>query len=271
MGRHGVVPVAHADSVPVIHGGVHQGVAHEGGGNVPHRNVGALSHLVVAVGAQGGHRGEGRHHAAGVVHGVAQFHGRPVGVAGQVAQSTQGSEHGRVSGVARLGAGLPVGRQGHHDDVGLDLAELRVAQAEAVHHAGPEVLQHHVGDAHQVVGQFQGPRLLEVEGDGALAGVDLLKGRRGFAVHGVRPPRDVQSRGRLDLDHIGAQRGQDHAGKGTRGVHGKIGDANAGERSGCVGHGHRLSATRPPSRSGISPGTPAAARAGDRGWFGPPR
>ena len=271
MGGHGVVPVAQPGGVPVVHSGIHQGMAHECGGDIPHRDVGALPHLVVAVGTQSGNCRESRHHAAGVVHGVAQLDGRAVGIAGKVAQPAQGGEHGRVAGVARLRSGLPVGRQGHHDDVRFDLAQLWISQAQTVHHAGAEVLEDDVGDAHQVVGQLQRPRLLEVEGNGAFAGVHLLKGRWGLAVHGMGPPRDVQARRRLDLDDVGAQGGQDHAGEGAGGVDGKVSDANAGEGSGCVGHGHRLSATLSPNRSGIFPGTPATARAAGRGWSGRPR
>ena len=214
-------------SVALVHGGVHEGVAHEGGGDVADCNVGALADLVVAMGAEGSNGREGRHHAAGVIHGVAEFDGRAVGVTREVAEAAEGGEHGGIAGVTRFGAGLSVGGQGHHDDVGLDFAELGVAEAEAIHNAGAEVFQHHVGDAHEVVGEFQGAGFLEVEGNGTLAGVDLLEGRRGFAVHGVGPAGNVEAGRRLDLDDVCAQGRKDHASEGTGGMDGEVGDADA--------------------------------------------
>ena len=221
--------------------------------------------------AQGGDGGEGSHHAARVIHGVAQFYRRAVRVSGHVSEAPQGGEHGSVAGIPRFWPRLSVGGQRHHDNVGFDLTQLRISQPQTIHHAGTKILQHDIGDANQVVGKFQRPRFLEIERNRTLAGVDLLEGRRRFAVHGMGPPRNVQARRRFHLDDVGAQRRQDHTGEGAGGVNRKVGDANTGEGSGLVWHNHHPDIIYLPRRSDTAPDTPATTSVASPGCSGQPR
>ena len=68
-----------------------------------------LPKLCPPFGAEGGHRGEGEQHAAGVIHAVAQFNRGAVGITREVAQTADGSEQGGVASVIVLRSTLAVG------------------------------------------------------------------------------------------------------------------------------------------------------------------
>ena len=74
------------------------------------------------------------------------------------------------------------------------------AEAEAVHDAGAEVLDEHVGLADEATGDLEVVRLLEVEDDAALAALE----------DGVGLVAPARSAGRVDADDLGALVGEHH-------------------------------------------------------------
>ena len=99
------------------------------------------------------------------------------------------------------------------DEPGVLLAQALVADAEPVHHAGAEALEQHVGLAHEPQ-QHLAPGLgLEVDADRALVAVEREEERRAGARLGAlvarRRPAHVVAQPRvLDLEHVGAEVGQ---------------------------------------------------------------
>jgi hypothetical protein len=96
-----------------------------------------------------------------------------------------------------------------------------VAQAEAVHRAGLEVLGHDVEVGDQVEEQRAAGRVLEVEPDAALA--EVVAQERGAdppavgVEHvGERPPACLAGRRVLDLHHVRTQAGQELRAVGQR-------------------------------------------------------
>ena len=122
------------------------------------------------------------------------------------------------------------------DDVMLDLPERRIAQAEPVHDAGPEILHHHVGGGDEPAERRLAPlRALEIDGDRALAGV-LRQERRAHADPieigiGAELTREIARARHLDLDHVGAELGELIAAEGAGEHVGEIEDARAGQKS----------------------------------------
>ena len=117
----------------------------------------------------------------------------------------------------------------------VDLRQRLVTEAELVEHADAEVLHDHVGVADQFAQRVPVGLLLEVEHDAALRAVDagevaavVMLGvalRERAAVAG-----EVALR-RFDLDHVGAEVGEQHRAEraGQRG--GEVDDADVGERT----------------------------------------
>ena len=131
----------------------------------------------------------------------------------------------RLHGLGETGAVTPravepEGGHAHHDQArGCALVQRGEVQAELVHDPGGEVLDQHVSGVGQAPEQRRGPRRTQIEGDvafGQVGGVEdgapfppRLVGRALDAAqsHLVGPGR------RLDLDHLGAQGGQDVGGR----------------------------------------------------------
>jgi hypothetical protein len=117
------------------------------------------------------------------------------------------------------------------DQLRIALAQLRLAEAEALGRAGPPVLHEHVGAIHEREQGLAAARLLEVEHDAALAAVRVhVEARAPAAPVGADPHRVADPR-RLDLHHLGALIREDHAGEGARQDLRDVDDANACERS----------------------------------------
>ena len=101
------------------------------------------------------------------------------------------------------------GRRGV-DDVGPDRLDLLVAEAQALHRAGPKVLHQHVGALEQAQDHRLAVRVLEVDGDPALVAVGR-KVEGGEPVDkglGAGPVALEGAARRLDLDHVGAHVGE---------------------------------------------------------------
>ena len=92
---------------------------------------------------------------------------------------------------------------------GLSGRERLVAEAEAIHHAGAEILDDDVGGGDQALERGAALRALEIERDRALAGV--LGEERDAHVAlvelgiGAELAREIAGARHLDLDHVGAE------------------------------------------------------------------
>ena len=123
------------------------------------------------------------------------------------------------------GAGQTVGRDRRHDQIGPRL-DRRLP----------------VGDQDRGVAEQRGEGLavavvVQVEDDPALAGVAVQEQRRGFRVAAGCSSRAVAGR-RLDLDHVGAEVGEQLAAVRAGDAFGQLDDTEAGERRGgrrCFG------------------------------------
>ena len=118
-------------------------------------------------------------------------------------------DHPGVRRTVTLRALLPEPRDRQHHEAWVDLHEVVVGEAEAGHDAGPEVLGDDVGPGGEPPHHVPALRRRQVDRDRALAGVLLAE------VRALRPlpelPRHVALR-RLDLDHVGAEVGEQPAG-----------------------------------------------------------
>ena len=109
-----------------------------------------------------------------------------------------------------------------------------MAEAEPLHHAGPEILQHDVGREAQGARRREICGVLQVEDDRALVAIDrsevlgVARRLRGGRRAGERRPlAHPVALGRLDLDHVGAQVGEQHPAERAGGDLAELDDADA--------------------------------------------
>ena len=175
---------------------------------------------------------------------------------------------------ARVRAVLAVARDRAVDEARVLLAQPLVAHAEPVHHAGPERLEQHVVLAHQPQQHLAAALLLEVQPDRALAAVEREEQRRlrrvvGALVVGRRPADVVAHAGVLDLEHVGAEVGEQQRAEAARQQPGEVEDLDVRERAHAVDPSRACRAARAPRRrsprAGRRPRPSAApARSGRR-------
>ncbi len=91
-------------------------------------------------------------------------------------------------------------------------------------------MQPHVGVGHARLQPLNRLRVLKVQRYAVLAMVDRTKGRAGFANEGRPTSVRVLVFGALDIQHLGAERGQGLASKGSRQVLASFYHANARQR-----------------------------------------
>jgi hypothetical protein len=89
-----------------------------------------------------------------------------------VEQAGRGEVIQVVTGEVGPGAGLAVAGDGAVDDARIDRPHRLVADAELVHHAGPEALENHVGIARQAQENLDARRLLQVQAQALLVAID---------------------------------------------------------------------------------------------------
>ena len=100
------------------------------------------------------------------------------------------------------------------DDACVRLADLLVAQPQPLHHAGAEVVDHHVAVFRQPKADALRLLRLQVERDATLPAVMGEKvGAEPVLARRTDDPAQIAEDGRLDLDHVGA-----HIGEGQRGL-----------------------------------------------------
>jgi hypothetical protein len=176
---------------------------------------------------------EGGEHGLGAEGGrVVVGHGHPhelgrTAEALQMLDAAHGLEH-RI--VARPIAVGPVGTEGGHGAV--DQARIEGAQggrvhAEALGHAGAHVLDEHVGRLDQTLQHLAPRRLLEIDGDRALAAIPAVEA--GELAEGVALQR-------LHLDDARSQVGEHHGAVGPREIRRAVQHGDAVEGSARVGH-----------------------------------
>ena len=115
------------------------------------------------------------------------------------------------------------------DERRVELAGLLVAEAQARHDAGPEVLDQHVCRGDELASGGAAVAGLEIEDTAALAAVPEAPGGM---------PSERVSRGRLDLDDLGPVVGEDHPGQVAVHAPGEV--EHAESAAGCR-HGRRPS------------------------------
>ena len=185
------------------------------------------------VGVQAGHHVEDRD---------ARAERLGVGAAGQAHQARHRLDDEVVAGQHAALLRRTEAADGGVDDARVGRGDVVVAEAEAGEPAGPEVLHHDVGAARRAPGRASRSLVvLEVEGDRALVAVDAEVVRRDAVAHRRLPGAGVVTGRRLDLDHLGAEVGQQHRGVGAGQDPREVGDQQPGKRSGrSVGHGGPL-------------------------------
>ncbi len=88
------------------------------------------------------------------------------------------------------------------------IRNLIVAEAERLHHAVEIILDQHVGVLEQLQHDFLPARLLQIDRDRALVGIEHQERVSGAARRQLRPAQHFARDWRLDLDNIRAHRGQ---------------------------------------------------------------
>jgi hypothetical protein len=137
-------------------------------------------------------------------------HGRAAGLAGDRHHAAECLHHGLVAAIVGARPSPPERRDRAVDETWLDLGQRFIAEAERLHGAGPEVLQHHVALAGQALEQLAALGSLQIHRDALLAAVDRHEVRR-FAAQERRPRARVVALARLlDLDDLGAHVTEDH-------------------------------------------------------------
>ena len=166
---------------------------------------------------QRGQHGDGAEEPAGeVAHGHAGADGRAAGLAGDRHAAAVALRDHVERGAVAVRALLAEAGHAAGDDAGVDRAERRVVDAEPLRHAGAEVVHDDVGPGRELVKEGAPFRPLEVDADALLVAVEREEvGTHALVgVAGVVPQqaaRHLAGAGRLHLDRLGAEIGQQHA------------------------------------------------------------
>ena len=156
---------------------------------------------------------------------------RAVGIAGQFHQSGLGLHQEIVARPVGALAGAAIGRDVQADDRGLQVLQARIVDGELGGLRAAQVVDHAVGALHQRLELAAALGRLDVERHALLAEVPGLEVLAVVRAELVRP--DVArgiAVGRLDLDHLGAELGQEHRAVGAGAELLQRQDANARER-----------------------------------------
>ena len=202
---------------------------------------------------------------------------------GQPVSAVVAGERGALAaeaGVVLVRSGLAVEARADHDEVGLDRGQRVVVEAEAAHRARREVLGDRVGPLDdEPAHELDRLRVLQVEGDVALADVEAVEHRRALEpVRVLRPQRvDAQEVGpalRLDAQHGGAVLDEVARGDRAGGARAELDDVDAvprrTARRGPRGHRRAARRERPAAvdrrrgRRGGRPARPRRRRCGRR-------
>src|SRR5690606_1181010 len=79
--------------------------------------------------------------------------------AGQPGMAGMGGSRIAIAAKPRHRSGLASYRDAGEDDVGLDLLERVIAEADAIHETGTEILHHHIGPDDKLLGDLDAARI----------------------------------------------------------------------------------------------------------------
>ena len=127
-----------------------------------------------------------------------------------------------VPGAVLIGAGLAVAGDRHIDQPRVDRLQRLIAQAQARHDTGAELLEQDVMALDQLTHNLQRLGLLEVQGQAALVAIEVGVAGRGATIMGRQHTQQVHPRGRFDTQHLGAHVRQHQGGKRAGQQGGKI-------------------------------------------------
>src|SRR5215471_1246354 len=133
-----------------------------------------------------------------------------------------------------IGAGLSEAGNRRENDPPIPRMQGLVVDAEPILHVGPEILHHHVGPRHQLQKNVASLRVFQIQRKRALVTVQVE--------HVVTVTRSahafirIYARGRLDLDHVGAEICQNAAAGRTCAHAGEVQNPKMAQRSGCSTH-----------------------------------
>ena len=241
-GRRQRVAVAHAARrFAGKHKARHRG-GQKGQRGVKHGHV----HVLALAGARGlVERGQRRPRRIQAGHHVrdrlAHQRGRAVGVAGGFHDAAHGLDDHVIGRALGHGAGLAKARHAHIDQLGVECAQRISANTQALCHAGAKVFHHHVHLLRQRVDQRHRRGQLQVKHQAFLVAVHGGEQRALALAHGANGAV-VVALGRLHLDHLGAQIGQQHRGHGPGQHAGEVQHTQTvqGTNTGGLGHGKPL-------------------------------
>ena len=169
--------------------------------------------------------GDGVQAGTHVAQGSAYSGGRGIGIAGDAHHAGHALGHDVIGGQVAHGAVLAEAGDGAVDDLGVDLLQILVGEAQLLHHAGLEVLHHDVAGLDHIIDQVLA--LFQVDGDALLAPVDQGVVAALPIFEGAKDTAAVAHAGLFDLDDFRAEVGQVH-GTERAGQHlGKVKDSHA--------------------------------------------
>ncbi len=234
-GEHHLSPPRHLARAEIA-GGLHHQPAQRA---IGHRDV---DHLPLSAAPRLVERRQdpdrGHHPAAAQVGDLSRGLNRgPAGLPGEAQQAVEAKIVHVVAGPITVWAVLAVAGDRAVDEGRVRLPERLVADAEAIEHARAKALDQDVGRLRQPEQCLLSPFLLQIEPDGALVPVQRQVERRAGpqgrllvrAVERRRPANVVAGAGVLDLDHIGAEVGEQERAEAPGQEPGEVQDPHVGE------------------------------------------
>ena len=210
--------------------------AQEVGHDLLHRDL----HQLALAGALAldvrGQDGGGRVDAgAGVADGGAAADGLAIGKAGHAHHAAGGLGDHVEALVLAVRAGEPEALDTRHDDPWIGRAQALVVEAELLHQAGREVLDHDVGLLDHLQEERPAVGVFQVDRHAALVRVEDQEEHRVEPRHFRPVAARLLAAGRLDLEHVGAQPAEELGAGGAGFELGEVEDPHAGQRA--FGHG----------------------------------
>jgi hypothetical protein len=176
------------------------------------------------------HADDAEHAAGDVDHRTAGPH-RPVRQAGHVGQAAHHLRHFIEGRAVFIGPGEKAFQRAV-DESRVEGFHILVAEAELVHGAGAEVLDHDVTGANDLLRQGKARIGLEIDTQARLVAVVHTE----VAAAAALEAPGVISLQRLDLDHFRAQVGEDHAGRRPHDHVGELHHLDTRQRARCFSH-----------------------------------
>ena len=125
------------------------------------------------------------------------------------------------------------------DEARIFSRQISIAGAEPLHGAGRVVFEHHVGGLRQAMEQRAPLVGLQIDREAALVAVEGRKEPRGETIK----PAGVIAGHRLDLDHVGAEVGEDEPRRRAHDGMAEFKHANAGKGEDIIGSFIRIGHT----------------------------